>query len=124
MMARSQKGLSIVGWLFVLAAVAFVGSTAMKMAPHYLDFMALEKVISSAEQDRAQNLRSVGEFYSHIDKGMQTNNIRDLNLKEAVKITQDGNSFLVKIKYEKREPMISNLDLVANFDKEIRVRVP
>ncbi|WP_216818984.1 DUF4845 domain-containing protein [Salmonella enterica] len=34
------------------------------------------------------------------------------------------NEFRAHLKYEKREPLISNLDLVANFDKEYRLRMP
>jgi len=28
------------------------------------------------------------------------------------------------LKYEKREPLIENIDLVVRFDKEFRVRMP
>ena len=44
--ARSQQGLSILGWLVVLAVVAFFASTAFKMLPHYMDYMSLEKIIT------------------------------------------------------------------------------
>ena len=38
--------------------------------------------------------------------------------------TIENNEFQVHLKYEKREPLIENLDLVVNFDKEFRVRMP
>lgn len=122
--ARSQQGLSILGWLVVLAVVAFFASTAFKMLPHYMDYMSLEKIITSVETDKAADVRTVGEFYNHVSKGMQVNNIRDLNLRDVLKVTQENNEFRVHLKYEKREPLIENLDLVVNFDKEFRVRMP
>ncbi|MBF8163288.1 MULTISPECIES: DUF4845 domain-containing protein [Pseudomonadaceae] len=122
--ARSQQGLSILGWLVVLAVVAFFASTAFKVMPHYLDYMSLEKIITSVETDKASNVRTVGEFYNHVSKGMQVNNIRDLNMREAMQVKVENNEFLVHLKYEKREPLIENLDLVVNFDKEFRVRMP
>ena len=69
--ARSQQGLSILGWLMVLAVVAFFSSTAFKVMPHYLDYMSLEKIITSVETDKASDVRTVGEFYNHVSKGMQ-----------------------------------------------------
>ena len=36
----------------------------------------------------------------------------------------ENNEFRAHLKYEKREPLIQNLDLVARFDKEFRVRMP
>jgi hypothetical protein len=122
--ARSQQGLSILGWLVVLAVVAFFASTGFKVLPHYLDYMSMEKIITSVETDKAADVRTVGEFYNHVSKGMQVNNIRDLNVRDALEVKVENNEFRVHLKYEKREPLIENLDLVVNFDKEFRVRMP
>jgi phosphorylcholine metabolism protein LicD len=122
--ARSQKGLSVLSWLAVLAVVAFFASTAFKMLPHYLDYMSMEKMITSVGTDQGLEIKTVGDFYSHVDKGMQVNSIRDLDLREVLQIKVENNQFVAHLKYEKREPLIENLDLVARFDKEYRVRMP
>jgi hypothetical protein len=122
--ARSQKGMSILGWLMVLALIAFFASAAFKVLPHYFDYMSLEKIITSVETDKAMEIRTVGEFYGHVSKGMEVNSIRDLNLREALKVKQENNEFRAHLKYEKREPLIQNIDLVVRFDKEFRVRMP
>lgn len=112
----------MLSWVVVLAIVAFLASVAFKMVPHYLDFMSLEKIITSVETDKATEIRSVGDFYSHVDKGMQVNGIRDLNSHDIMTVELTNDQFRVHLKYEKREPMIQNLDLVARFDKEFRLR--
>ncbi|PAU62820.1 DUF4845 domain-containing protein [Pseudomonas sp. PIC25] len=122
--ARSQKGMSILGWLVVLAVVAFLASTAFKIIPHYLDYMSMEKIISSVETDKALNIQTVGDFYEHVSKGMQVNGIRDLDMKKVLKVNVENNEFRAHLKYEKREPLIENLDLVVRFDKEFRLRMP
>tara|TARA_R110000868_G_scaffold25848_3_gene100259 strand:- start:32226 stop:32603 length:378 start_codon:yes stop_codon:yes gene_type:complete len=122
--AHSQKGMSILSWLMVLAVVAFLASATFKVLPHYFDNMALEKMITSVETDKAVDVRSVSDFYSHISKGMQVNSIRDLNMQDALKIKVENNEFRVHLKYEKREPLIENIDLVVRFNKEFRVRMP
>jgi phosphorylcholine metabolism protein LicD len=122
--AHSQKGMSILSWLMVLALVAFFASAAFKVLPHYFDYMSMEKLITSVETDKAANIRSINEFYSHVGKGMQVNSIRDLNLQDALKIKVENNEFKAHLKYEKREPLIQNIDLVVRFDKEFRVRMP
>jgi hypothetical protein len=107
-----------------LAIVAFVASTAFKMVPHYMDYMALEKIITSVESDRAANVTTVSDFYNQVSKGMQVNGIRDLNVKDILSVKVENQTFIAHLQYEKREPMIQNLDLVARFDKEFRVRIP
>ncbi|WP_373387768.1 DUF4845 domain-containing protein [Pseudomonas alcaligenes] len=122
MVTHSQKGMSLLGWLMVLALVAFFASTAFKMLPHYMDYMAMEKMITEVEKDPSLEISTVNAFYEHMQKGMQVNNIRDINLKEAVTIKLEDRDFQVHLSYEKRESLIQNLDLVARFDKEFRVR--
>ena len=121
-LARSQKGMSMLGWMVVLALVAFFASTAFKMFPHYMDFWSLEKAIISVETERASEVRTVRDFYAHVEKAMQVNGIRDIKLDDVLEVKLEGNEFLAHLKYEKREPLIENLDLVANFDKEFRIR--
>ena len=120
--ARKQKGMSVLGWLLILAIVAFLASTAFKIIPHYLDFFSLEKIISSVETEKALEIRTIPDFYSHVSKGMQVNGIRDLDLDKALKVTMENNEFQAHLQYEKREPLVENLDLVVRFDKEFRVR--
>lgn len=122
MFAHSQKGMSMLGWMVMLALVAFFASTGFKMFPHYMDYWALEKMITKVETDPALQVSTVGDFYEHLEKGMKINSIRDLSLEDAVSIKLENNEFLVHLKYEKREHLIENLDLVASFDKELRIR--
>lgn len=122
--AHSQKGLSLLGWMVVLAIVAFLASTAFKIIPHYLDYYSIEKAITSVETDKAADVRSVPEFYSYVDKALTINNIRDLKLQDAMDVQLEDNEFRVHLKYEKREPLVENLDLVVHFDKDFRVRTP
>jgi|TARA_B100001059_G_scaffold193348_1_gene197052 hypothetical protein len=116
--------MSIIGWLFVLALVAFFASTAFKMLPHYMDYMSLEKIITSVETEKGREITTVGDFYSYVNSGMTVNSIRDVKLEDILKVKIENNEFHAHLKYEKREPLIENLDLVANFDKEFRVRMP
>lgn len=121
---RSQQGMSLLSWLIVLGVVAFIASTAFKMMPHYLDYMALDKAITSVESDSAAQVRTVREFYTHVGKGMQVNGVRDIDLEKVLKVEVANNEFRAHLEYEKREPMIRNLDLVARFEKDYRLRMP
>ncbi|NLY12126.1 MAG: DUF4845 domain-containing protein [Gammaproteobacteria bacterium] len=121
---RAQQGMSFFSWLLILVLVAFFASAAFKLIPHYMDNKALENAIMAVERDKAAGtmIQSVGDFYSHISKSMQVNSIRDLKLDDIMTVTKSNNDFLVHLKYEQREPLIKNIDLVVTFDKEYRVR--
>ncbi len=122
--AGSQRGLSFIGWLLLLAVLAFAASTAAKVVPHYLDYMSLKKIIEAAGTDKAADINNSGELYDYVAKGMQVNNIRDLDLNKALSVTTENNRLLAHLKYEKREPLIQNIDLVVKFDHEFSVGTP
>ncbi|SDT97057.1 protein of unknown function [Pseudomonas pohangensis] len=122
--AKSQKGASVLGIMVVLALVAFFLSAGLKMMPHYLDNNALSGIIKKIESDKAADVRTIADFYTYVKKGMTINAIRDLDLEKALEVKIENNEFRAHLKYEKREPLIQNLDLVARFDKEFRVRMP
>ncbi|MEN0105948.1 MAG: DUF4845 domain-containing protein [Pseudomonas sp.] len=122
--ARSQKGMGVLGWMITVAVLAFFASTAFKMFPHYMDNSALEKAIMAVETDKVSDVRSVSEFYAHVGKAMTVNSISGIDLQKAMEVKLDNNEFRVHLKYERRESIIQNLDLVARFDKEFRVRMP
>ncbi len=112
----------MMGWLMALAVVAFLASAVFKMLPHYLDYMSLEKMITAVDTDSALEVHTVADFYRHMEKGMAVNAIRDLKLEDILEVKLENNEFLVHLKYEARESLIQNLDLVATFDKEFSVR--
>jgi hypothetical protein len=121
---HKQKGMSFFGWLAILVLVAFFASAAFKLIPHYLDNRALEKAIMAIEEDKTVGDRvvTVGDFYGHISKSMQINRIRNLKMDDILTVTKNNNDFIAHLKYEQREPLIKNIDLIVSFDKEYRVR--
>lgn len=121
--ARSQKGLSMLSWLVVLCIVGFLASVFLKVFPHYMDFYSLQKIVTSAETESAYQLRSPNDFYAHVNRGIEVNNL-EFDLKDMMDVRMENNEFLVHLKYEQRESLIENLDLVVHFDREYRVRAP
>lgn len=122
-MRHSQKGASFFGWLAVIALLIFALVIAMKLVPIYMDHYALRNMVTSINEDPSIKIRSIRDLTAHIDKGMQINSIRDINAKEAVKVTASGNdAYTVVIKYEQRAPMLKTVDLLVHFDETHIVR--
>ncbi|WP_426118680.1 DUF4845 domain-containing protein [Pseudomonas sp. DSP3-2-2] len=122
--AGSQKGLSFVGLLLALALLAFVANVAFKLVPHYLDHRALKSAIEAVDTNPSLNITTVSDFYGYVGKSMQVNSIRDLDLNKVLSVTVENNKFLAHLKYEKREALIQNIDLVVKFDDTFSVGKP
>ncbi|WP_213877210.1 DUF4845 domain-containing protein [Pseudomonas sp. dw_358] len=120
----SQKGLSMVGWLVALFVIGFLVTVGARVVPLYMDDMTIKKIIVAIGTDKSDEVGSVEDFYTHVYRGMQVNNIRDLDLKSALSVTEQQDVYLAHLKYEKREPLVGNIDLVVKFDHEFSVRKP
>jgi len=122
-MRHSQKGASFFGWMAVIALLIFAMVIAMKLVPIYMDHFALRNIVTSINEDPSVKIRSLRDLNNHIDKGLQINSIRDINAKEAIKVTASGeNAYTVVIKYEQRAPMLQTVDLLVHFDETHIVR--
>lgn len=119
--AHSQKGMSLLGWMVVLALVAFFASAAFKLVPHYMDYGSIVKGIEKVEREPG-TVSNVAGFYEAVSKSMAINAVRDLNIRDILDIRQEAGEYYLHLKYERREPLIQNIDLVVNFDKEFRIR--
>lgn len=119
-----QQGNSLVKGLLILILVGFFASIGFKVIPHYMDNKTLDKLITAVERDRPSvgQVRSPEDFYRHIEKGLNVNSVYSLKARDIMDVRAEGGTLYVRVKYEARENMLKNLDLVLNFDKEYRVR--
>jgi hypothetical protein len=84
----------------------------------------MKKAIEAVDSNQTLDITTVDDFYSYVGKSMQVNSIRDVDLNNALKVTVANNKFNAHLKYEQREPLIMNIDLVLKFDQQFSVGRP
>jgi Tfp pilus assembly major pilin PilA len=118
-MKRTQRGVTMIGWIVLLIPIAIVGYSAIRLIPIYLNYM---KIARSMEQT-AQELRG-----SDTQQGIRTSLEKRLDIEQVefpdVKdftIRREGQSWVVEIEYEDGAPLMSNVSLAAKFKKAVRI---
>lgn len=118
-MQRTQRGVTFIGWLFLLIPMALVGYAGVRLVPIYLNY---SKVVRSMDQlaqesrpdDSAQALRASLEKRLDIE-GMTFPDIKDFIIR------RDGQSWVLEIEYEDGAPLLANIALTAKFSKSVRL---
>ena len=114
-MKRTQGGMTLIGFILVLAVVGIFVYVGMKVIPMYseyyavkksLDGLALEPGIANAPPDRIRNL-FFRRLYVNYSENVKPEN---------VKIERREGGWLMTGRDEVRRPLISNLDVVGNFE--------
>ena len=118
---RKQGGLTFIGLLFLLIIGAFVVLIGLKVTPIYIESFqvdtALENIVSQPDAEKLTKSQIYDKFLRH----MEVNEIRrfsEKDLQQMMKIKREGNTLTINMKYETERPLISNLAIIAYWDKE------
>ncbi|HEU4814361.1 MAG TPA: DUF4845 domain-containing protein [Xanthomonadaceae bacterium] len=114
-MKRNQSGLTLIGFVIVLAVVGVFAYVGMKLFPMYSEFysvkqalkgLAAEPGIANTDPAKVKDLLFRRLYVSYAE------NVKPNN----VKITRDGKGYVITVSYEVRRELIGNLDVVGKFE--------
>jgi Tfp pilus assembly major pilin PilA len=120
---KNQRGMTLIGWVIVLALIAFFATLAMRLVPMYQEYYGVLQVMSSMEQELQNNNLSKKQVETLLYRKFDTGYIHSVN-DENIEIHRGKNSaYITKIviDYEVRKPFIAHIDLVGHFKEEIDV---
>lgn len=110
-----QLGMGAVGTLVTLAIAGFFLTCFFKVGPLYLDYWQAKKVLDDVVSGaRVANL-SKQELIDSIQKRLDVSRIDAFQAKD-VRIVDSRAGRELDAGYEKRVPLMSNIDVVVKFD--------
>lgn len=114
-MRNSQRGITLLGFIIVLAVVGLFAYVGMKLFPMYSEYysvrsamkgLANEPGIATTEPRKIQDLFFRRLYISYSE------NVKP----EHVKLKRVGAGWQMDVKYEVRKELIGNLDVVGKFE--------
>ena len=123
-MKSKQTGMTLLGFIIVLAVAGIFAYVGMKLVPMYTEFFSVKTAMKDlandpgiANQDPAK-IRDL--FFRKLYVSYSDDNIKQ----ENVKLTRQGPGWLMEVNYEVRKPMIAYLDVVARFNRSEQLSRP
>lgn len=113
-MQSRQRGLSMVGFLFVAAVLVAMAMLAMKLVPAYVEFFSVKKILNT--MGRESDLRSKGNAEIRNDFARRA----DVGYMTVVKpgdltIDRSGSVPVISAEYAFRTKLFGNVSLVVDF---------
>jgi hypothetical protein len=119
MKIREQRGLSIIGFILVLSMAIFVSFIGMKIVPIYMEYYSVVSAMNGVASERGSANLSPFDIKVKVLNRLYVS--YSANVKEShIKITR-ANGVNLRIVYEVRTPVMGNLDVIAKFDKSVRL---
>jgi hypothetical protein len=117
---HSQKGLTTIGWILVIAIFGSIVLTGLKILPMYLDFFNVQSVVDSVANDTAIDPRSKKDLWTAIDKRLLINQVRGIKREDVSFGRKDGIT-TITIEYTVEKPYIAQLYLGAKFNYSVEI---
>ena len=113
-MKRKQGGMTLIGFIIVLALVGFFAYIAMKLVPMYSEYYAVKQALKGLQQEPGIANRDPGRIQDLFFRRLYISYAE--NVKPAnVKIERISGGWNMAVDYEVRKPLIYNLDVVGKF---------
>ena len=115
-----QNGMTLIGFIFVLGFVIFLSYIGMKIGPIYMEYYSVVSAMNGVAAERGSARYSPFDIRVKVLNRLYVSYSAD-NVKENnIKIVR-GNGVNLRIAYEVQKPVIGNLDVVAKFDRTVRL---
>ena len=120
-MRHSQRGITFIGWLFLLVPIAIVVYGGIRLAPMYLNYMRVSKSLTrmvTETQGAGTSAATPQAMRVTLGKLFDIESIERPDVKD-IDIHREGDHFVAIADYEDVSPMFGNISLLVQFHKQV-----
>lgn len=112
-----QNGMTLIGWLVMLALIGFLALIAIRLVPAYIEYNTIVQSMMQAHS-QATPETPINEVRNSIGRRFMINDVKSVHVRD-IKITRKDGNLVMELAYEYRTPMMSNVDAVVVFEKVV-----
>ena len=118
-MMRKQRGVTMIGWIFLLIPVAIVVYGGIRVGPEYLNFYKVSQALAeTAVKLKSDETLTGSSIRSAIEKRFDTGYVDNPKASDIV-ILKGDKGWEMTADYETTVPMFGNLYLLMPFKKTV-----
>lgn len=113
-MKRSERGMTLLGFVIVLAVVGFFAYVAMRLFPMYQEYYSVRSAMKGLAAEPGIGTQDPARIQDLFFRRLYINYSENVK-KEHVKLRRVDNGWEMNVQYEVRRPLVGNLDVVGKF---------
>jgi hypothetical protein len=118
-MRKYQNGVTLIGWIFLLAPMALVVYSAIRLVPVYITYMSVSKIMDEMKGEVVEGVAvNPAVLHVHLQTRLDVAGIDKPSSKE-IDIHRDGDTWVAVADYEELVPFLGNIALLAQFHKQV-----
>ncbi len=120
MKINKQSGMTLIGFIIVLSFVIFLSFIGMKIGPIYMEYYGVVSAMNGVADEQGSARLSPYDIRVKVLNRLYVSYSADNVKSENIKVIRRNGVFL-RVAYEVRKPVLGNLDVVATFDRSVRL---
>lgn len=115
-MKRTQRGMTLLSFVIVLAVVGFFAYVGMKLFPMYSEYYSVKSALKGLQQEPGianQDPAKIKDLFFRRLYISYSDNVKPENVK--LQRSESGAGWTMDVNYEVRKPLVGNLDVVGKF---------
>jgi hypothetical protein len=113
-MKRTQSGMTLIGFVIVLAVAGLFAYVGMKLVPMYSEYYAVKQALKGLAAEPGIANRDPAKIEDSFFRRLYISYAEDVK-PEHVKIKRIDAGWQMDVDYEVRKPLMYNLDVVGKF---------
>lgn len=113
-MQSRQRGLSMIGFLFVAVVLVMVAMLAMKLVPAYIEYFSVKKILATMGQESDLKSKSNADIRNDFARRAEVDYVSVVK-PEDITIDRHGAVPVVSTDYTFRTKLVGNVSLVIDF---------
>jgi uncharacterized protein DUF4845 len=119
---QKQRGVTMIGWIFLLIPVAIVLYAGIRVGPHYFNYYKiLTAMKETATQLKSDETLAPLTIVKALEKRFDTGYIDNISAQNDVHVAMGDKGWEMTVDYEATEPMFGNLYLTLVFKKTVAI---
>jgi hypothetical protein len=118
---RKQRGVTMIGWIFLLVPVAIVLYAGIRVAPEYMNYYKVMQALKeTASQFKSDESISQASIRSAIERRFDTGYVDEPKVAD-IEIAKGDTGWTMTADYEKPVPLFGNLYLLMIFKTTVPI---
>ena len=113
-MQSQQRGVTMIGFLFVAFVLIMMALLGMKLVPAYIEFFSVKKILATMGQDSDLKSKSNGEIRNDFIKRANVGYVTVVK-PEDLSIDRRNGVAVITAAYAFRTKLVGNISLIVDF---------
>ena len=121
-MRKSQRGVTLIGWVILLIPIGVILYAGIRLTPKYLNFFNVVKAMNQeAEEAKGSSVIDPNLIRLGVQRRFDVEYV-DKPTSKDIDVHRDGDHWVMEVDYEELVPLVGNISMLVQFNTQVDLK--